>query len=52
MTEGERKVMENLANKSDKASDMFKNLVREMNYAQSIDKHRVFKNKEEFPSWL
>jgi hypothetical protein len=52
MTEGERKVMENLSSKSSKAADMFKNLVQEMNNSQNMQKSRVFSNQERVPSWL
>lgn len=52
MTEGERKVMENLQRKSDKASEMFANLVREMNHAQAIKRSVEYTQKEELPKWL
>lgn len=52
MTEGERKVMENLRNKSSKADAMFENLVKEMNNATAINHRVTYKNKEEMPSWL
>lgn len=52
MTEGERKVMENLANKSSKADKMFENLVAEMQNACGIDHTVTYKHKEEVPSWL
>ena len=52
MTEGERKVMENLSAKALKAGEMFKNLVREMDNAQSIQKGQIFTNQERMPLWL
>ena len=52
MTEGERKVMENLRRKSDKAGEMFTNLVREMNHAQGIKRGIEYTQKEVMPSWL
>lgn len=52
MTEGERKVMENLSSKSDKAGKMFENLVNEMTNATAIDRRTEFTQSEEFPSWL
>lgn len=52
MTEGERRVMENLAQKSGKADRMFANLVKEMNSAMGVYPGVVYEKKEELPSWL
>ena len=52
MTEGERRVMENLSKKADKAGVMFANLVAEMNHSLGISKTTNFNHKEEMPSWL
>ncbi len=52
MTEGERKVMENLQRKSDKAGEMFSHLVMEMNHAQGIKRGVEYTQKEVMPSWL
>jgi hypothetical protein len=52
MTEGERKVMENLRGKANKAGKMFENLVREMNNATAIDRRAEYTQQEEMPSWL
>lgn len=52
LTEGERKVMKNLQAKSEAASAMFDNLVREMKNALKIDHRVTFNDREEMPSWL
>jgi len=52
MTEGERKVLENLQRKSEQASEMFDRLVEEMNNAQAIEKINDHTNKTEIPKWL
>lgn len=52
MTEGEKRVLDNLQAKSSKADTMFQNLVTEMNNSLGI-KHTIeYTKKEEFPSWL
>jgi len=52
MTEGERRIMENLSQKSVKADAMFQNLVAEMNNAISLTADEDFRQKEEMPAWL
>lgn len=52
LTEGEKRVMENLAKKADKAGVMFENLVREMTNSISLSKATEYTKKEEMPSWL
>ena len=52
LTEGERRVMENLQRKAQAAEEMFHNLVVEMNNAAKIDRANHYTNKEEIPSWL
>lgn len=52
MTEGDRRVMENLQRKNEAASVMFANLVSEMNRGASVDRKRDYTQKEELPSWL
>lgn len=52
MTDGERKVMQNLQRKSEGATAMFENLVAEMNHSISIDRTTPFTTKEELPAWL
>jgi len=52
MTEGERKIINNLLHKEESAESMFANLVREMNNSQSIDRQNIYTNKQEIPSWL
>lgn len=51
-TEGDGEVLKNLNRKQDNANRMFDNLVREMNNALSIERHKTFHNEEEIPSWL
>jgi superfamily II DNA or RNA helicase len=52
MTEGEKRVLDNLQAKSSKADVMFQNLVTEMNNSLGI-KHTIeYTRKEEFPAWL
>jgi hypothetical protein len=51
-TEGERGVLRNLQRKAEQASQMFSNLVAEMNSAQSIDRLLAFTKKQETPRWL
>jgi len=52
MTEGERKVMENLKKKANGAAQMFENLVKEMNHSLGIEKKNTAVNSQELPSWL
>lgn len=52
LTEGERKVMENLRRKADAADRMFEQLVSLMNDSLSIQKTNLFNKFEEIPSWL
>lgn len=52
MTEGERRVLENLQRKSEAASSMFDNLVAEMNNATAQDRGMYEGHKGEIPSWL
>jgi hypothetical protein len=51
MTEGEKKVMDNLARKAAQAAVMFDNLVAEMNAAISMSTKRDFKKQVEVPPW-
>lgn len=52
MTEGERRVMENLQRKSEAADQMFSRLVAEMNHAIGIQKSRYVRQKRNIPKWL
>lgn len=52
LTEGERKVMDNLRRKATAADVMFATLVAEMNNALAIAKPDGFNVREEVPSWL
>lgn len=52
LTEGERRVMENLKRKAESADDMFQNLVLEMNNAVAIDRSHDYKKSPEVPKWL
>jgi hypothetical protein len=52
MTEGERKVMQNLQRKSEGAGTMFEHLVREMNHSAGIKKINNAVNAQGVPSWL
>ena len=52
LSEGERKVMQNLRRKAIQADSMFDNLVREMNNSVSIKKENLFTKDIEVPSWL
>lgn len=51
LTEGERKVMENLRRKAGQAEVMFSNLVAEMNSAVSINSAKQFNKAMEVPAW-
>lgn len=52
LTEGERRVMENLQRKSEAADEMFSRLVASMNNALSIAPRAEFSTKEQMPEWL
>lgn len=52
LTEGERKIMQNLQRKNIAAMKMFDNLVGEMNNSLQIQKVNEYKKKEEVPLWL
>lgn len=52
MTEGEAKIMENLARKARQAEEMFENLVGEMNNALGITRSRKIEKPMEVPNWL
>lgn len=52
LTEGERKVMENLQRKAVQADRMFEHLVAHMNDALAVEKREAFTTKEEIPAWL
>lgn len=52
LTEGERKVMENLQRKAAQADRMFEHLVAHMNDALAVQKREAFTTREEIPSWL
>lgn len=51
LTEGERRVMDNLRAKADKAATMFANLVREMRHAATVTTTH-YEIPEQVPSWL
>jgi hypothetical protein len=51
-TEGERKIIENLNNKNNKASLMFSNLVQEMNNSMFIKQQTTNPTKIRMPSWM
>lgn len=51
MTEGERKIMQNLRRKAGQADQMFNNLVAEMNNAISVSTEKNFDTKMELPTW-
>jgi hypothetical protein len=52
MTEGERKIMNNLQRKNRDAIIMFSNLVASMNDSLAVNKQTKFTKKEVLPSWL
>lgn len=51
-TEGEVRVIANMARKAQKADAMFTSLVKEMNAATRIERVDEYTNDEEVPSWL
>jgi SNF2 family DNA or RNA helicase len=52
MTEGERRVMQNLARKSGQADEMFARLVEHMSRAMGIERVNDHTKSMEVPSWL
>ncbi len=52
MTEGERKVFENLKHKSTAADNMFTRLVQYMTEGQNVEQVHNFNQKEVVPAWL
>ena len=52
LTEGERRIMENLMRKAAAAESMFSSLVSEMGQAAGITKVNPYTNPERIPSWL
>lgn len=52
LTEGERRVMDNMQRKSDQARAMFDALVAEMNNAQTLNLRTNYNTKQETPQWL
>lgn len=51
MTEGERKIMENLRRKAGQAETMFANLISEMNSAMAVSTAKSFDKAMELPAW-
>lgn len=52
LTEGERRVMQNLTRKARAAEQMFENLVGEMSKATGINRVNPYTKKERIPAWL
>ncbi|MEY3659387.1 MAG: hypothetical protein RLZZ169_212, partial [Pseudomonadota bacterium] len=52
LTEGERRIMENLTRKARAAESMFSNLVNEMGQATGINRINPYTKKERIPQWL
>lgn len=52
LTEGERRIMENLSRKRHQAEQMFSNLVTEMNHSIAINKANYQHTTITLPSWL
>lgn len=52
LTEGERRIMENLQRKRDQAERMFASLVSEMNHSISIDRKTYQQSPIAIPSWM
>jgi len=52
LTEGERRIMENLHRKRQQAEQMFSNLVAEMNHSLDIQRKEYNTSPIELPSWL
>lgn len=51
-TEGELRVLGNMRRKAQKAQEMFRLLVEEMNRSQRIERTNEYTNKQEIPQWL
>ena len=51
-TEGEHKVVANLQDKADRAAEMFRSLVAEMNNSGTLRSDYEFNQSEGMPSWL
>lgn len=51
MTEGERRIMQNLRRKADQAEAMFGNLISEMNSAMAVSTAKIFDKAMELPAW-
>lgn len=51
LTEGERRIMENLRRKAGQAEAMFANLISEMNNAMAVDTAKRFDMSMEVPAW-
>jgi hypothetical protein len=52
LTDGEKKIIENLKRKEIAAVSMFNNLVKEMNHATEIEKENKHLKQVEVPTWL
>jgi SNF2 family DNA or RNA helicase len=52
LTEGQKRVMQNLERKSEQADRMFDSLIAEMHNVVELKKESPFTKKEEVPSWL
>lgn len=52
LTEGERRVMQNLQRKSHQASEMFERLVAEMNNSLRVTNAHDYNQREVIPAWL
>jgi len=52
LTEGERRIMQNLHRKRGQAEQMFGSLVAEMNHSLDIQRKEYNTNPIEVPSWL
>lgn len=52
MTEGERKIVNNVKRKQEQATIMFDNLVKEMNNSVHIERYKKHSNRLELPKWL
>lgn len=51
MTEGERRIMQNLRRKAEQAEAMFANLISEMNSAMAVNTAKRFDKAMELPAW-
>jgi hypothetical protein len=52
LTEGERRIMDNLHRKRQQAEQMFGHLVAEMNHSLNIERKQYNNSPVELPSWL